>query len=93
MNTFFLIKQGVALSPSSDKATLAKAIKANKYIVLVQTQGFEYIDNLLEQIDLIEDIVEERQRGIFIFGDISEEHKILMTKIYPQFTFSFIKGE
>lgn len=93
MNTFFLLKQGISLSPSSDKASLAKAVKANKYIVLAQTEGYEYVDALLEQLDLIEDIVELRERGIFIFGDISEHHKALIAEQYPQFTFSFIKAE
>lgn len=93
MNMLLLLKKNASLSPYSDKKVLSDAIKKNKYIVLAQTEGYDYIDELIEQLDLIEEILEGRRRGIVIIGDIEEDHQIMLKNAYSQFNFCFISGK
>lgn len=91
--TLFLFKKEAITSPYTDKKTLQKAVKESKFLVLAQTEGYDYIDELTEQLDLIEDTIPGKRRGVAIFADLKEDHKNLLEKMYPQFEFLFIELE
>jgi hypothetical protein len=93
MNTMILANKDSITFLESEKETKVKRIQKNKYIVLVADEGYDYIDELVKQLELIEEAIEGRQRYIAIIGDLSQERRNLLRAIYKNFTFLFIEFE
>lgn len=91
MNALVLSKKDCVISPSAERSVLKQKVKENKFIILVNDEAYDYVDNICKELDLITKLAEGHKKFVIIFGDISARHKNLIKNIYTEFEISFIQ--